>query len=106
MLPELLGRTVAVGIRPEALLRDDRGLLVASFSSCERFGPDQLVHATIGGRRVRAADDGTISEPGPTAPLLVALSAAIELNVWEPLTLRVDPAALHFFDLATGASLR
>jgi multiple sugar transport system ATP-binding protein len=106
VLPELRGRTVGLGVRPESFVRDDRGPLVASVSYSERLGPDQLVHATIGGRRVRFAERGAITEPGRTAPILVTMSAAIDLNVWEPLSLRVDTNAIHVFDLASGASLR
>ena len=103
---ELVGRKVAFGVRPEALHRDEQGSLVASVSFSERLGPDQLVHATIGAASVRPTAHGTWTDHRATSPIIVAMGSAIDINVWEPLTLRVDTTQIHLFDLSTGAALR
>ena len=48
----------------------------------------------------------TSTDRRATSPILVAMDSAVDINVWEPLTLRVDTNQIHLFDLATGASLR
>ena len=106
VLPRLVGRNVALGVRPEAFKRDESGSLVASVSYSERLGPDQLVHATIGARRVSSAERGATIDHDAVAPIVVALEASAAVNVWEPLTLRVDTSQIHLFDLSTGAALR
>ena len=102
----LVGGRVAFGVRPEALHRDEAGSLVASVSCSERLGPDQLVHATIGAASVRPTERGTWTDHRARSPIIVAMGSAIDINVWEPLTLRVDTTQIHLFDLSTGVALR
>jgi multiple sugar transport system ATP-binding protein len=102
----LVGHKVAFGVRPEALHRDVAGSLVASVSFSERLGSDQLVHATIGAASVRPTERGTWTDHRARSPIIVAMGSAIDINVWEPLTLRVDTTQIHLFDLSTGAALR
>ncbi len=91
---------------PRRCIGTKQGSLVASVSFSERLGPDQLVHATIGAASVRPTAHGTWTDHRATSPIIVAMGSAIDINVWEPLTLRVDTTQIHLFDLSTGAALR
>jgi multiple sugar transport system ATP-binding protein len=100
------GRTLAIGIRPEALRRDDSGQIVVSVEFVERLGSGQLVHATMTASAVRQTDAGLEVDDAPWSTVVVATDADAELGLWKPLRLRVDPADLYVFDVATGAAIR
>jgi multiple sugar transport system ATP-binding protein len=85
----LVGRRVAVGIRPESLVRVPDGDLRASVESIESLGPEQLVHALIDAPTVELTASGVEISTG-------------RVDLFAPFTLRVDCSAIHLFDLETG----
>ncbi len=104
-LIELDGRDVVVGIRPEAVHRDDAGELVTSVQFTELLGPHRLVYATIHARSVVDVDGDVTAVPERTSTIRTYVDAHEPVSLWEPLRLRVDTDQLYFFDLDTGAAI-
>jgi multiple sugar transport system ATP-binding protein len=119
------GRTVAVGLRPEAL--DDRNRqdgvarLRGVVRAIEALGPEQLVHAEVEAKQVLVEDvveglvdmeeaqdlaDLKAEGSGDRALLVARLDAATPVRQDEAMELQVDPRRLHFFDLETGEAIR
>lgn len=99
------GRTVAVGVRPEALRRVECGGLVASVHSTEQLGNDRLVHAVISATGVTSSPDGACVSGEREAPITAFTSSDEAPDLWEPFAMAIDAQSLHFFDLDTGRSL-
>jgi multiple sugar transport system ATP-binding protein len=124
--PELaasVGKTIAVGIRPEALDEPGRwpdgGTLHGKVQSVEALGPEQLAYVEIEARPVLVDDvlEGLVDheEAGDLADLIDAdgrativarLDASARLRPDDPIELAVDLRRLHFFDLETGEACR
>jgi multiple sugar transport system ATP-binding protein len=124
--PELaasVGKTIAVGIRPEALDEPGRwpdgGTLHGKVQSVEALGPEQLAYVEIEARPVLVDDvlEGLVDrdEAGDLADLIDAdgrativarLDAGSRLRPDDPIELAVDLRRLHFFDLETGEACR
>jgi multiple sugar transport system ATP-binding protein len=101
----IVGRRVALGFRPEAVRRDPGGPLVVSPTWAEPRGVDQLVTARIDASRVTETRDGTVVSEDTSSMVHVSMPARDVIDIWKPLPLSIDPASIHLFDLATGASL-
>jgi multiple sugar transport system ATP-binding protein len=119
-----VGKTVAVGIRPEALDEPgrwpDAGTLHGTVQSVEALGPEQLAYVEIEARPVLVDDvlEGLVDreEAGDLAELIDAggrratvvarLDASARLRPDDPIELAVDLRRLHFFDLETGEACR
>jgi multiple sugar transport system ATP-binding protein len=114
------GRSVAVGIRPEALGQGTGdGRLTGFVRAIEALGPEQLAHVEIVGKPVLAEDvleglvDGEAagdlaelkSDDGDRTIVVARLDAAATVRTDEPIELSVNTAKLHFFDLETGTSI-
>ena len=119
-LAGLLGRPIAVGIRPEALdepgRRDggDGGRLRGRIQAVEALGAEQLVHVEIDAKPVLVDDvleglvdtDGAgelaeigIDTDGSRATVVARLEASAIVRPDEAIELAVDLRHLHFFDL-------
>jgi multiple sugar transport system ATP-binding protein len=122
-LAALVGKTIAVGIRPEALDEPGRwpdgGTLHGKVQSVEALGPEQLAYVEIEARPVLVDDvlEGLVDheEAGDLADLIDAdgrativarLEAGARLRPDDPIELAVDLRRLHFFDLETGEACR
>jgi multiple sugar transport system ATP-binding protein len=117
------GKTVAVGIRPEALdetarRNGDSGRLRGIVSAVEALGPEQLAYVDVEATPVlvddvveglvdmEQADELAELKSGDGRATLVArLDASASLRPDEPVELAVDLGKLHFFDLASGATI-
>ncbi len=99
------GRTVAVGIRPEALRRVARGGLVASVQSTEQLGNERLVNAVISAAGVISGPDGVSVTSDREAPITAFTSSDEVPDLWEPFAMSLEARSVHLFDLATGRSL-
>jgi multiple sugar transport system ATP-binding protein len=101
------GRDVAVGIRPDALVRpsDRSGSLRIEFVRSEFVGSHRLVTADVGARLVRDAGDGPSIDPMPRSSLVAVLDDDVTIDLWRPVPVGLDPDGLHFFDLTTGRSI-
>jgi multiple sugar transport system ATP-binding protein len=121
-----LGKTVAVGIRPEALEEPGRrngevGGLRGRVATIEALGPEQLAYVDIEATPVlvedvlegivdmEAADD--IAEikgdaEGTRATVVARLDASARVHPDDQIELQVDPRRLHFFDLESGEAIR
>ncbi len=99
------GRPIAVGVRPEALRRDETGPLVASVAFTEALGSERLVHASIDAPCVSLTDDGVVVGADRHSMISTFLDVHARVNRWEPYRMRVDTDSLHLFDLSTGAAL-
>ena len=127
-LAAYVGRSVAVGIRPEALhepgaRNGSSGSLPGVVRAIEALGPELLAYVEVEAKPVlvedvleglvdqeEVADFGEMkaeAEPdGQHAPLVARLEASAIVRQDEPLDLSVDLRKLHFFDLDSGASIR
>jgi len=125
--PELagsIGKTVAVGIRPEALDEPgrwpDAGTLRGTVQTVEALGAEQLAYVQIEARPVLVDDvlEGLVDRDeapdlaqiidagGQQATVVARLDAAARLHPDDPIELSVDLRRLHFFDLETGEACR
>jgi multiple sugar transport system ATP-binding protein len=125
--PELagsVGKTVAVGIRPEALDEPgrwpDAGMLRGTVQSVEALGPEQLAYVQVEARPVLADDvlEGLVDRDeasdlaeiidagGGQAVVIARLESSAQLHPGDAIELAVDLRRLHFFDLETGEACR
>ncbi|HEY2372865.1 MAG TPA: sn-glycerol-3-phosphate ABC transporter ATP-binding protein UgpC [Gaiellaceae bacterium] len=119
------GRSLAVGIRPEALdetarRNGDSGRLRGVVSAIEALGPEQLAYVDVEAKPVLVDDvlEGLVDMEeaedlaeiksdvdGDRATLVARLDASARLRPDETVELAVDLGKLHFFDLASGATI-
>jgi multiple sugar transport system ATP-binding protein len=121
-----LGKTIAIGIRPEALEEPGRrngevGGLRGRVATIEALGPEQLAYVDIEAKPVlvedvlegivdmEAADD--IAEikgdaEGTHATVVARLDASARVHPDDQIELHLDPRRLHFFDLESGEAIR
>jgi multiple sugar transport system ATP-binding protein len=120
-----VGRSIALGIRPEAL-RDsgrngDEGRLRGVVSAIEALGPEQLAHIDVEAKPVLVDDvvEGLVdmeeaedlaeirtdTDGAARATLVARLEASASLRPDETVELAIDLGKLHFFDLETGATI-
>jgi multiple sugar transport system ATP-binding protein len=125
-LADHVGRSLAVGIRPEALdaadVRngDGGGRLRGVVRAVEALGPEQLVHVEVEATPVLAEDvlEGLVdveqaeelvellAEPeGERAQLVARLDPSTRMREDDVVELTVDLGKLHFFDLDSGATI-
>jgi multiple sugar transport system ATP-binding protein len=120
-----VGKSIAVGIRPEALdhsgrRNGDGGRLPGVVRAIEALGPEQLAHVEVEGRPVLVEDvvEGLVDmeeaedlaeimtdSDGDKAMLVARLDASASLRPEETVELAVDLRKLHFFDLESGATI-
>jgi multiple sugar transport system ATP-binding protein len=119
------GKSIAVGIRPEALDHSGRlngggGRLRGVVRAIEALGPEQLAHVEVEARPVLVEDvvEGLVDmaeaedlaeiltdSDGAKAMLVARLDASASLRPEETVELAVDLRKLHFFDLESGATI-
>jgi multiple sugar transport system ATP-binding protein len=116
-----LGKSVIVGVRPEDM--EDAALvkgggtdrLESTADLVEAMGSDVLVHFSVESAQVvtedtkeLARDAGTDVLSAPEAArtnVIARFSPRTRVKVGDPVTVHVDTARLHFFDIDTGASI-
>ena len=126
--PALLGyagRSIALGIRPEALddsdgRNGDGGRLRGVVRAIEALGPELLAHVEVEAKPVLVEDvvEGLVDmeeaedlaeirtdTDGDRAMLVARLAASASVRPDETVELAVDLRNLHFFDLGTGAAI-
>jgi multiple sugar transport system ATP-binding protein len=119
------GRSIAVGIRPEALDHADGqngtgGRLRGIVRVVEALGPEQLAHVEIEAKPVLAEEviEGRVDmeqadelaeimpdAEGDHATLVARLEASASVRPDDVIELAVDLPKLHFFDLESGATI-
>jgi multiple sugar transport system ATP-binding protein len=101
-MPRLVGRTVGLGFRPDALRRDADGSLDLDVLSTTLIAREQFVHLEIDARRVTDGIDGaTVADPR-TSTIVMSAPADSEFSLWEPCRVDLDTTRIHLFDLVTG----
>jgi multiple sugar transport system ATP-binding protein len=110
-LIEYVGRTVLLGIRPEALIPIDApaaGALSGPVTFVEDFGATQLVHMDLGVMAGSLEEVGAeADEIALSAPRLRAtLDAGHPVRVGEALSLAVAAHRIHVFDAETEQAIR
>ena len=104
--PQLRPRdTVAVGIRPHAATIEPEGCIEVSVGAVEDLGHEWTVHTVLVADGVRPVRGGTEVVADALATIPVTSHAPIEADPFRPVRLAVDTAAVHLFDLSTGAAL-
>ena len=119
-LEAAIGKTVAVGIRPEAFdisTGDGRPTVRGRVETVEALGSEQLAHVSIEARPVLAdevleglvdADDAQeLAElkAEDHASVIARLDASATVRPDDSIDLAVDVRKLHFFDLETGEAI-
>ena len=120
------GRSIAVGIRPEALDHagrtngDDGGRLRGIVRVVEALGPEQLAHVEVEAKPVLAEEviEGLVDmeqadelaeilpdAEGDQSTLVARLDASASVRPDDVIELSVDLAKLHFFELESGATI-
>jgi multiple sugar transport system ATP-binding protein len=122
-LAEAAGRPLAFGVRPEAVsLTPSEGTLglKGRVLLSESLGSEKLIHVEIGAKPIdrpdipelfAELDESTIAgdhkEPsGSTTIFIARVPPATSVDDGEPVTLALQPSAIHFFDLRDGQALR
>jgi multiple sugar transport system ATP-binding protein len=120
-LPRFVGQEVVLGIRPESLHdaeltrdADPAAILELPVELREELGSEVHVHcATGGGARLAAGVTAEATGEAaagivevPRATLVARLDPRTAIQPGGPARLHVDLSALHFFDPASGESLR
>ena len=115
-LAGVLGRPVAVGIRPESLsvsTSDLQPRLVGTIVIAESLGFETLAHIRIDAKPVESPDvlDAVPEAEHPEGAtgqttLVARLPAGTALDEGQPLALTVDLTQVKFFDLNTGRAIR
>jgi multiple sugar transport system ATP-binding protein len=118
------GKSIAIGIRPEALderRNGDGGTLRGIVSAVEALGPEQLAYVEVEAKPVLAEDvlEGLVDSEqaedlveiktgaggAARATLVARLEASASLRPEDVVELAVDVRKLHFFDLESGAAI-
>jgi multiple sugar transport system ATP-binding protein len=120
------GRSIAVGIRPEALDHagqmngDDGSRLRGIVRAVESLGPEQLAYVEVEAKPVLADEviEGLVDmeqadelaeilpdAEGDQATLVARLNASASVRPEDVIELSVDLPKLHFFELESGASI-
>jgi multiple sugar transport system ATP-binding protein len=120
------GRSIAVGIRPEALDHagrmngDDGDRLRGIVHVVEALGPEQLAHVEVEAKPVLADEviEGLVDmeqadelaeilpdAEGDQATLVARLNASASVRPEDVIELSVDLPKLHFFELESGATI-
>jgi multiple sugar transport system ATP-binding protein len=121
-LAQAIGRTVAVGIRPEAIsvTPGDGPGLHGKVVVSEELGSEVISHIEVEATSIRDeaivegltndAPNGMSAETGRTQAgttvIVARLPPEADFRRGTPLSLEFDPHKLHFFDLDTGNALR
>jgi multiple sugar transport system ATP-binding protein len=102
------GTAVAVGIRPEAVtLAGTAGRSVrVEFTRSEFLGSKRLVTADVAAHEVREVGDRLVVDPMPATSLIALVEHEVDIDLWRPVPVALDPSRLHFFDLSTGRAIR
>jgi multiple sugar transport system ATP-binding protein len=124
-LDRYVGRTLAVGIRPEVIDEGERrnGVgagLRGTVQAVEALGPEILAYVEIEAKPVLAEDvlEGLVDmeaaedlveiktdSEGARATIVARLAPTARVRADEPIELAVDHRRLHFFDLDTGGTI-
>ena len=111
-----VGRTIAVGIRPENLYdpaeraghpEDQR--LSGTVELCEALGSDLVVHFSVPGTKVDVEDvrEGTTDETtvalagSGSVPVVARFGPRSKVAIGEVVPIAVDTERMHFFDMST-----
>jgi multiple sugar transport system ATP-binding protein len=101
----MVGRRVALGFRPETARRDPNGPIVVSPTWTEPRGVDQLVTARLEANDVRETGDGIAVSDDASSMVNISMPTRDRIDIWKPLPLSIDTAALRLFDLGTGRAI-
>ena len=103
-------RPVLLGVRPEDIVvatHDAPGRFAATVTLREALGSEILAHLSFGGADAIVTDEAEAATPAGHSKRVVAPQAArTPVSVGERLELCLNPENLHFFDAASGETLR
>jgi multiple sugar transport system ATP-binding protein len=109
-LEDHLTHPLLLGVRPEDLVLatpDAPGRFSATVTLREALGSEILAHLSFGGEAAIVTDEAEAQTPGGHSARVVArLGSRAHVAVGERIDLTLNPENLHFFDAATGETLR
>jgi multiple sugar transport system ATP-binding protein len=104
-LASRVGGDIALGIRPEALGSEGTETLDVHVEIVEMLGAEVHAHATLGAPSVRSTDGGVEIDTGAESLMVASLDPRRGVKVGDRLSLTVDTARLHAFDIESGAAI-
>ncbi len=104
-LRSMVGRPIAVGIRPEALGGDGTATVDVDVDLVEMLGSELLVHSTVNAPAVYSVEGGVEISDHPTSTVVASLDPRKRVKVGDRLTLTLDTLRVHAFDLDTGNAI-
>jgi hypothetical protein len=75
------------------------------FTRSEFLGSKRLVTADIAARGVHEVGGRLVVDPMPVTSLTALVEHEVEIDLWRPVPVGLDPTRLHFFDLSTGRAI-
>jgi len=102
---DLVGRDIALGVRPEALRHDRDGQLVGSVQSTEVIDRHAWVTFDLDAPAVNVSNLGVTVGHEQRSTVVMSIDPDVEINRWEPLRVTVDLDRVHLFDLESGDAL-
>ena len=104
-----VGRSVLVGVRPEDMVvatDDAPGRFSAMVTLREALGSEILAHLSFGDDELIVDDTEVTTPAGHSTRVVARLAARTPVAVGERIELCLNPDNLHFFDAASGETLR
>jgi multiple sugar transport system ATP-binding protein len=101
----MVGRTVAFGVRPEALGDGGNASIDVQVELVEMLGAELLVHATIVAPSVRQTDDGVEVGSAETSMIIASMDTRNAIVAGDKLNLSIDTTRIHVFDMETGDAI-
>ncbi len=97
-----IGRAVGLGLRPDALRRDDSGNLELDVVTTTTVGRDRFIGLEIDARRITQHTTRVEVLGERTSTMVMSACDHDEVSLWEPCRVSVDTSRIHLFDLSTG----
>ncbi len=104
-LRSMVGRPIAVGIRPEALGGDGTATVEVDVDLVEMLGSELLVHSTVNAPAVYSIEGGVEISEHPDSTVVASLDPRKRVKIGDRLTLTLDTLRVHAFDLDTGNAI-
>ena len=111
-IADYVGRTIVVGLRPEALAIDGGADAISGVAAVvEDLGASLLIHFEVDAQPPRLADADIESEEAPADRLVgrsrmrVVAGGSTAIRAGERRSLKIDVARAHFFDRASGRAI-
>ncbi len=95
-------RTVALGVRPDAIRRRPGGPMALDVVSTTLVGRDRFIALDIDAPRVVQHPERVEVCDERRSTIVMSVGPHDDISLWEPLPVEIDTSRIHLFDLDTG----